>query len=85
LPSTGSASLAQSLDELEQSREVLRIQIKDEEAGLVARRIDADEIVAAYRRAKELITKAASCPSCGQIINLYLDRVLIYPGYVEIH
>jgi site-specific DNA recombinase len=84
IASTGSASLAQSLDELEQSREVLRIQIKDEEAGLVARKIDEEEIVAAYRRAKELY-ESRELPELRQIINLYLDRVLIYPGYVEIH
>ena len=84
IASTGSASLAQSLDELEQSREVLRIQIKDEEASLVARKIDAEEIIAAYRRAKELY-ESRELPELRQIINLYLDRVLIYPEHVEIH
>jgi site-specific DNA recombinase len=83
ITATGSAALAQSLEELEQSREVLRIQIKDEESGLVTRKIDEEEIVAAYRRAKELY-ESRELPELRQIINLYLDEVIVYPEYVEI-
>ncbi len=79
IASTGSASLAQSLTELEQSREALLIRIKDEETGLVSRKIDEEEIVAAYRRAKELF-ESRSLPQMRQLVNLYLDKVLVYPG-----
>lgn len=62
IASTGSASLAQSLTELEQNREAMLIRIKDEETGLVSRKIDEEEIVVAYRRAKELY-KSRRCAS----------------------
>lgn len=63
---------------------MLRIKIKDEEASLVARKLDEEEIVAAYRRARELYD-SRELPELRQLINLYLDQVIVYPEYVEIH
>ena len=84
IATTGSASLARALEQLEQDKEVLLIKIKQEEESLVANKLDEEEIVAAYRHAQELYENG-TLSQRKQLLNLYLHKVVVYPEYVEIH
>jgi hypothetical protein len=61
----------------------LLVKIKQEEASLVSRQMDEEEIIAAYRHAQELYENG-TLPEMRQLLNLYLEKVVVYPDYVEI-
>ena len=81
---TGSPSLLKNLEELETDKQTLTIQIEQEEQSLIANRLNEQEIIAAYRRAQELY-RSGDLPQRKQLLNLYLNRVTVYPDYVQIH
>ena len=81
---TGSAALANQLMLLENEKEVLDFQIREEERNAEQSRLDETEIIVAFRQAQQMF-RSGELPQMEQIINLYLDRVNVYPEYVEIH
>jgi len=81
---TGSPSLLKTLEELEVDKVTVTEQIRQEEANLIANRLNEQEIIAAYRRAQSLF-ESGSLPQRKQLINLYVKRINVYPDYVQIH
>jgi len=81
---TGSPTLLKNLDTLEADKQALSVRIENEETSLVLNRLDEQEIISAYRRAQELF-ESGSLPQRKQLLNLYLNRVNVYPDYVQIH
>ena len=84
IANTGSAALANQLMLLENEKEVLDFQIREEERNAEQSRLDETEIIVAFRQAQQMF-RSGELPQMEQIINLYLDRVNVYPEYVEIH
>ena len=84
IANTGSAALVTQLTQLEREKELLDVQIQEEERGTKENDLDEDAIRAAFRQAQKMF-HSGTLPQMEQIINLYLDKVLVYPDYVEIH
>lgn len=84
IANTGSAALANQLMLLENEKEVLDFQIREEERNAEQSRLDETEIRVAFHQAQQMF-RSGELPQMEQIINLYLDRVDVYPEYVEIH
>jgi site-specific DNA recombinase len=80
---TGSPSLIETLDSLESEKQVLALQISNEEDNMIANKLNQHEIISAYRMAQELYENGI-LPQRKQLLNLYLKRVLVFPEYVEI-
>lgn len=81
---TGSAALVTQLTQLEREKELLDVQIQEEERSAKKSELDEDAILAAFRQAQKMFHNGM-LPQMEQIINLYLDRVVVFPDYVEIH
>ena len=84
IANTGSAALVTQLTQLEREKELLDVQIQEEERGAEESELDEDTILAAFRQAQKMFHNG-TLPQMEQIINLYLDRVVVFPDYVEIH
>ena len=84
IANTGSAALVTQLTQLEREKELLDVQIQEEERGTKEDDLDEEAIRAAFRQAQKMF-HSGTLPQMEQIINLYLDKVLVYPDYVEIH
>ena len=84
IANTGSAALVTQLTQLEREKELLDVEIQEEKWGTKEDDLDEEEIRAAFRQAQKMF-HSGTLPQREQIINLYLDKVLVYPDYVEIH
>lgn len=84
IATTGSAALANQLMQLESEKEKLDFQIQAEERGRKEKDLDEDAIRSAFRQAQKMF-HSGTLPQMEQILNLYLDRVVVFPDYVEIH
>ena len=84
IANTGSAALVTQLTQLEREKELLDVQIQEEERSAEESELDEDAILTAFRQAQKMFHNG-TLPQMEQIINLYLDKVLVYPDYVEIH
>ena len=84
IANTGSAALVTQLTQLEREKELLDVQIQEEERSTEESELDEDAILAAFRQAQKMFHNG-TLPQMEQIINLYLDRVVVFPDYVEIH
>lgn len=84
IANTGSAALVTQLTQLEREKELLDVQIQEEERDTKENDLDEEAIRAAFRQAQKMF-HSGTLPQMEQIINLYLDKVLVYPDYVEIH
>ncbi len=84
IANTGSAALVTQLTQLEREKELLDVQIQEEERGTKEDDLDEEAIRTAFRQAQKMF-HSGTLPQMEQIINLYLDKVLVYPNYVEIH
>ena len=62
---------------------LLDVQIQEEERSTEESELDEDAILAAFRQAQKMFHNG-TLPQMEQIINLYLDRVVVFPDYVEI-
>ena len=69
---------------MEREKELLDVQIQEEERGTKEDDLDEEAIRAAFRQAQQMF-HSGTLPQMEQIINLYLDKVLVYTDYVEIH
>ena len=84
IANTGSAALLTQLTQLEREKELLDVQIQEEERSAEESELDEDAILAAFRQAQKMFHNG-TLPQMEQIINLYLDRVVVFPDYVEVH
>ena len=84
IANTGSAALVTQLTQLEREKELLDVQIQEEERSAEESELDEDAILTAFRQAQKMFHNG-TLPQMEQIINLYLDRVVVFPDYVEIH
>ena len=84
IANTGSAALVTQLTQLEREKELLDVKIQDEERSAEESELDEEAILAAFRQAQKMF-HSGTLPQMEQIINLYLDRVVVFPDYVEIH
>ena len=84
IANTGSAALVTQLTQLEREKELLDVKIQEEERSAEESELDEDAILAAFRQAQKMFHNG-TLPQMEQIINLYLDRVVVFPDYVEIH
>ena len=84
IANTGSAALVTQLTQLEREKELLDVQIQEEERSTEESELDEEGILTAFRQAQKMFHNG-TLPQMGQIINLYLDRVVVFPDYVEIH
>ena len=84
IANTGSAALVTQLTQLEREKELLDVQLQEEERGTKEDDLDEEAIRAAFRQAQQMF-HSGTLPQMEQIINLYLDRVVVFPDYVEIH
>ena len=84
IANTGSAALVTQLTQLEREKELLDVQIQEEERSAEESELDEDAILAAFRQAQKMFHNG-TLPQMEQIINLYLDRVVVFPDYVEVH
>ena len=84
IANTGSAALVTQLTQLEREKELLDVQIQEEERSTEEGELDEEGILAAFRQAQKMFHNG-TLPQMEQIINLYLDRVVVFPDYVEIH
>lgn len=84
IANTGSAALVNQLNQLEQEKEQLDFQIQVESRDRREKELDENAIREAFRQAQKMF-HSRTLPQLEQLINLYLDKVLVYPDYVEIH
>lgn len=84
IANTGSAALVTQLTQLEQEKELLDVQIQEEERSVKENYLDEEAIRAAFQQAQRMFHDG-TLPQMEQIINLYLDRVVVFSDYVEIH
>ncbi len=80
---TGSPALLSTLNELEQEKQRLALQIESEKDNLTENLLDREEIVSAYRTAQKQF-RDGTLPQKQQLLNLYLKKVIVYPEYLEI-
>ena len=78
------AGMENQLTQLEKEKEILDFQIQEEKRNETKNDLDEGAILEAFRKAQQMF-HSRELPQMEQIINLYLDRVIVYPEYVEIH
>ena len=83
IASTGSSALIGALESLEQEKILLEDQAQEEQARLVEINISEEQIRRAYKQARELYLHG-NLDEMRQLINLYLNKVLIYKEHVEV-
>ena len=84
ITNTGSAALVNQLNQLEKEKEQLDFQIQVESRDRREKELSENAIREAFRQAQRMF-HSRTLPQMEQLINLYLDKVLVYPDYVEIH
>lgn len=84
ITNTGSAALVNQLNQLEKEKEQLDFQIQVESRDRREKELNENAIRESFRQAQRMF-HSRTLPQMEQLINLYLDKVLVYPDYVEIH
>ena len=84
IANTGSAALVNQLNQLEQEKEQLDFQIQAEDRSAKEKDLNEEAIREAFRQARKLF-HSGTLPQMEQLVNLYLDKVVVFPNYVEIH
>ena len=83
IASTGSQALLDTLDNLEKEKQELVLKIKAEEQSSNSRTLSYKDIAEAMKRAQKMF-RDGSLPEKKQLVNLYLNKVTVYPEHVEI-
>lgn len=76
--------MVNQLNQLEKEKEQLDFQIQVESRDRREKELSENAIREAFRQAQRMF-HSRTLPQMEQLINLYLDKVLVYPDYVEIH
>lgn len=81
---SGSPALLSALEEAEAEKMRLTIELQETENNIRASVLDEKSIANAYRKAKSLFLDG-STEEKRQLVNLYLDKVLVFDEYVEVY
>ena len=81
---TGSEALLTELETLEKEKARIENELNDVKSRLNGELISEEELTAAYRKARELFLNG-SPEEKRQLINLYLEKVVVYEQYVEVY
>ena len=81
---TGSLTLKNKLRELEEQQEQLRFQLADLEASVIQPSYSEEQISHLFGKAKEQL-KNGTLTARRQIIDQYVDKVIVHPTRVEIY
>ena len=81
---TGSEALLTELEALEKEKARIENELNDVKSRLNGELISEEELTAAYRKARELFLNG-SPEEKRQLINLYLEKVVVYEQYVEVY
>lgn len=81
---TGSEALLTELEALEKEKARIENELNDVKSRLNGELISEEELTAAYRKARELFL-SGSPEEKRQLINLYLEKVVVYEQYVEVY
>ena len=84
IANTGSAALADALQKLETEKRDLAQKIHEEEEKLSEDVIDAEAVIEVYRSVRQMLING-TLEDQRLLFNQYLDRVVVYPDYVEIY
>jgi site-specific DNA recombinase len=80
---TSSRSLVTIIEQLEKQKEDIERQIEETEGSTRTVDVTEEEIRNSYSKARELFV-SGQLPEMQKLINLYLERVVVYREYVEI-
>ena len=80
---SASRSLVAIIERLEKQKEDIERQIEEAERLSKVVEVTEDDIRYHYQRARELFN-SGQLPEVRQLINLYLERVVVYKEHVEI-
>lgn len=83
ISNTGSPALSSALEKLEKEKLELERQIAVQKESRKDMQLDADAIQRAFLQAQQLFA-ARELPQIKQLINLYVDRIVVFPEHVEI-
>lgn len=84
IANTGSPALMSELQKLEDEKRDIEQRIRKAEESAAEDSIDIDAVISAYREAKKMLLDGD--PELQkQLYHQYLDRVIVYPDYVEIY
>ena len=84
MASTGSAALVSALEQQEAEKQRLEAELAAAEHDMKASLLTEEEIAEAYKKARELFL-TGDFETKRQLVNLYLDKVLVYSDYVEVY
>jgi hypothetical protein len=84
MASTGSAALVSALEQQEAEKQRLEAELAAAEHDMKASLLTEEEIADAYQKARELFL-TGDFETKRQLVNLYLDKVLVYSDYVEVY
>ena len=84
ISTTGSPTLVNALEGLEAEKAKLESELIAAESNMRTSVLTEDEVKAAYIKARELFLQG-DYETKRQLINLYLDKVLVYDDYVEVY
>lgn len=81
---TGSASLKKKLRELEEQQEALKFSLLEAEASMACLTYSEEQITELFLKAKQQL-KEGTLSVRRQIIDQYVNRVVVYPDKIEVH
>lgn len=84
ISTTGSPALVNALEALETDKARLECELNSAESNMRSSVLTEEEIRQAYVKARELFLQG-DYETKRQLINLYLDKVLVYDDYVEVY
>ena len=84
IANTGSTALITALSEQENEKARLESELAIAESNLKTQVLTEKQITEAYKSARDLFLEG-SIETKRQLINLYLDKVLVYENYVEVY
>ncbi|MDP2892506.1 MAG: recombinase zinc beta ribbon domain-containing protein, partial [Bacillota bacterium] len=80
---TGSSSLLNKLDELEKEKAITEFNIESLTNKFSIHKINEDDLRKSFDVARKLF-KSGQLSTCRTLIDLYVDRVIVYDDYIEL-
>ena len=83
IAATGSTALISALAALEHDKALLQNELEETQASLDAAQVTEEQVRRAYSQARDLYL-SGDLDEMRQLINLYLDKVVVYRDHVEV-
>ncbi len=80
---TGSTSLLNKLDELEKEKTIAEFNIERMKDECRVHEVNESELRKSFGIARDLF-KSGKLSTCKKLIDLYVDSVIVYEGYIEL-